>query len=131
MAVATRASAMPGATVASVTCCRLARPVKACMMPQTVPNRPTYGETEPTEARNDRLDSTSSISRWKLARMARRAPSSRVPVGDAPLAQLLVLAHAAGEDALHRACRLGVLGGRRKQVVQAGARPELALEGLR
>ena len=29
------------ATVASVTCCRLAKPVNACMMPQMVPNRPT------------------------------------------------------------------------------------------
>jgi hypothetical protein len=33
----------------------------------------------PTEPRKDRFDSTTSISRWKLARMARRAPSSRVP----------------------------------------------------
>ena len=69
---------MPGATVASVTCCSAPRPVKACMMPHTVPNRPTYGDTEPTEARKERLVSAASISRWKLARMARRAPSSRV-----------------------------------------------------
>ncbi|MNS98851.1 hypothetical protein D3C72_1332310 [compost metagenome] len=78
MAVATSASAMPGATVASVTCVRAARPVKACMIPQTVPKRPTYGDTEPTVARNDRFCSAASSSRWKLARMARRAPSSSV-----------------------------------------------------
>jgi hypothetical protein len=41
MAVATSASAMPGATVASVTCCRLDSPMNACMIPHTVPNRPT------------------------------------------------------------------------------------------
>ena len=70
---------MPGATVASVTCVMLARPTKACMMPHTVPNRPTYGDTEPTVARNDRLASIASSSRWKLARIARRAPSSSAP----------------------------------------------------
>ncbi len=53
--------------------------MNACMIPQTVPNRPTYGDTEPTEARNDRFDSMVSSSRWKLARMARRAPSSSAP----------------------------------------------------
>jgi hypothetical protein len=64
MAVATSASAMPGATVASVTDCRLASPVKACMMPHTVPNNPTYGDTEPTDARKERCVSTASSSRW-------------------------------------------------------------------
>jgi hypothetical protein len=34
---------------------------------------------EPTEARKASCDSAMSISRWKLARMARRAPSSKVP----------------------------------------------------
>jgi hypothetical protein len=38
------------------------------------------GETEPTEARKERLVSSASSSRWKLARMARRAPSSRAPL---------------------------------------------------
>ena len=40
-AVATNASAMPGATCAKVACCTLASARKAFMMPQTVPNRPT------------------------------------------------------------------------------------------
>src|SRR5690606_12335627 len=39
MAVAMSASAIPGATAASVACCMLDRPMKACMIPQTVPNR--------------------------------------------------------------------------------------------
>ena len=37
------------------------------------------GETDPTEARKDKLVSTASISRCKLARMARRALSITVP----------------------------------------------------
>ena len=41
IAVAMRASAMPGATCPSVACATLARPRKAFMMPQTVPNSPT------------------------------------------------------------------------------------------
>jgi hypothetical protein len=41
MAVATSASAMPGATLARVTYCRAPRPVNACMIPHTVPNSPT------------------------------------------------------------------------------------------
>ncbi len=41
-----------------------ARPRNAFMMPHTVPKRPTYGLTEPTEARKDRCDSSASISRW-------------------------------------------------------------------
>jgi hypothetical protein len=49
-------------------------------------------------------------------------------VAHVALAQLLVLAHARGEDAFHGAGELGVLRGRGKQLVQAGARPELALE---
>jgi hypothetical protein len=39
---------------ASVACCTLARPRKAFMMPHTVPSRPMYGDTEPTEARKFR-----------------------------------------------------------------------------
>ena len=53
MAVAISASAMPGATVASVACCTLPSPWKAVMMPHTVPNRPTYGLVEPMVASVD------------------------------------------------------------------------------
>jgi hypothetical protein len=74
------------------------------------------------------LDSTTSISRWKLARMARRAPSSSVPgsvmrrsrsfwYSRMPLAKMRSIG-----PAFLAFCTAGV------QVVQAGARPELALE---
>ena len=52
------------ATLASVACCSPDRPVNACMMPHTVPNRPTYGLTDPAEARKDKCASRASISRW-------------------------------------------------------------------
>ena len=64
MAVATSASAMPGATDASVACCTFDSPRKAFMMPHTVPNRPMYGLTEPADARKARFASIASISRW-------------------------------------------------------------------
>jgi len=40
IAVAIRASAMPGATLAMVACCAAPRDLNEFMMPQTVPNRP-------------------------------------------------------------------------------------------
>jgi hypothetical protein len=53
------------------------------MMPHTVPNRPTYGLTEPVDARNERCRSRKSISRWNVARIARRAPST-MSLGSVP-----------------------------------------------
>ena len=50
-AVASRASAMPGATTARLVLCCIAISSKAPLMPQTVPKRPTKGEIEPTVAR--------------------------------------------------------------------------------
>ena len=55
---------MPGATAASVAWCTFASPRNEFMIPQTVPNSPMYGLTEPAEARNARFDSSASISRW-------------------------------------------------------------------
>ena len=52
MAVATKASAMPGATIASVACFTWPKPMKAFRMPHTVPNKPTYGLVEPMVASN-------------------------------------------------------------------------------
>ncbi len=43
MAVASSASAMPGATTARLVVCACEMPIKEFMMPQTVPNRPTKG----------------------------------------------------------------------------------------
>jgi hypothetical protein len=55
---------MPGATAASVACLTFARPRNEFMIPHTVPKRPMYGLTEPADARNARLASSASISRW-------------------------------------------------------------------
>src|SRR6185437_12148903 len=50
-AVASSASAMPGATTARLVVCDSEIPMKAFMMPQTVPNRPTKGAVAPMVAR--------------------------------------------------------------------------------
>src|SRR3990170_8013199 len=61
-AVAISASAMPGATVASVALPVWAMPEKAFMIPQTVPNRPMKGVALPVVARKGRYVSMSAIS---------------------------------------------------------------------
>ena len=47
-AVASSASAIPGATTARFVVCDFDMPMKLFMMPHTVPNRPTKGEVAPT-----------------------------------------------------------------------------------
>src|SRR5262249_11698425 len=49
-AVASSASAIPGATTARFVVCALDMPMKLFMMPQTVPNRPTKGAVAPMVA---------------------------------------------------------------------------------
>src|SRR3954447_10698615 len=49
-AVASSASAMPGATTARLVVCDFEMPMKLFMMPQTVPNRPTNGAVAPIVA---------------------------------------------------------------------------------
>ena len=49
-AVASSASAMPGATTARLVVCDFEMPMKLFMMPQTVPNRPTKGAVAPMVA---------------------------------------------------------------------------------
>jgi hypothetical protein len=51
IAVASSASAMPGATTARFVVCDFEMPMKLFMMPQTVPKRPTKGEVAPIVAR--------------------------------------------------------------------------------
>src|SRR6266446_2273725 len=51
MAVASSASAMPGATTARFVVWALEMPMKLFMMPHTVPNRPTKGAVDPIMAR--------------------------------------------------------------------------------
>ncbi len=66
IAVANRASAMPGATTASDVVCWPAMARKLVMMPHTVPNRPTKGPAEPTVASTSRRRSSRAISRWMV-----------------------------------------------------------------
>ena len=49
-AVASSASAMPGATTARLVVCDFEIPIKLSMMPQTVPNSPTNGDVAPMVA---------------------------------------------------------------------------------
>src|ERR1700722_7122293 len=87
MAVVTSASETPGTTIASVACCTFPSELKAFMMPQTVPNRPTYGLVEPTVASVARLCSSRSISLSCATRIARRAPSSSMSAATPPCAR--------------------------------------------
>ena len=50
-AVASSASAIPGATTARLVFCEIAICSKLCLIPQTVPNRPMNGAVDPTVAR--------------------------------------------------------------------------------
>src|SRR5271156_2941291 len=52
IAVASSASAIPGATTARFVVCDFEIPMKLFMMPQTAPNRPTNGDVAPMEASN-------------------------------------------------------------------------------
>src|SRR6266478_3245887 len=61
-AVVTRASEMPGATARRLAEPAAPKPEKASMMPQTVPNRPMNGVTEPVVASQVMPFSTRRIS---------------------------------------------------------------------
>ena len=61
-AVATRASAIPGATVASETLFISAMAENECMIPHTVPNRPMKGAVLPVVAKSPNDDLSFSIS---------------------------------------------------------------------
>ena len=54
IAVATKASDIPGATALMVACVASDNPWKEVIMPHTVPRRPIYGLTEPTLAKKDK-----------------------------------------------------------------------------
>jgi len=55
-AVASSASAMPGATTARLVVCDFEMPMKLFIMPQTVPNRPTNGAVAPMVANSPMAD---------------------------------------------------------------------------
>ena len=63
IAVASSASAMPGATTASEVFFDAAIDWNEFMMPNTVPNRPMNGPAEAIVARTRRFDSSRSTSR--------------------------------------------------------------------
>src|SRR6478609_6514292 len=79
-AVASNASAMPGATTARLVVCAFEMPMKLSMMPQTVPNRPTKGAVEPIVARTPvpratlRLAACSMRSSCQAMRSLRPSP---------------------------------------------------------
>ena len=54
IAVAIKASDMPGATTAKDAWFTVAKPLKEFIIPHTVPNSPIYGLVEPTVARKDK-----------------------------------------------------------------------------
>ena len=70
MAVANNASAMPGATTASVVSWRAAIAENEFMMPHTVPNSPMNGAVAPTVARNPSWRSRPSVSRMMVTDIA-------------------------------------------------------------
>ncbi len=76
MAVASSASAIPGATMARLVVCDRLIPMKLFMMPQTVPNRATKGEMEPIVARRPSRQ-RSSVRRPPRCGRAARQPFLR------------------------------------------------------
>ncbi len=70
MAVASSASAMPGATTARLVDFEPAIAWNEVMMPTTVPNRPMKGADDPIEARKPRRPSSRSISRVSASSIA-------------------------------------------------------------
>src|ERR1035437_7022060 len=82
-AVASKASAMPGATTARLVVWDSEIPMKEFMMPQTVPNRPTNGAVAPVVARMPTPRETCRViaASTRSSRNATRSlnPSSMVP----------------------------------------------------
>ena len=74
IAVAINASAIPGATICKVACLAPLNAIKACIIPQTVPNKPIYGLTEATVAKNGTRLSSISTSRFIAKFIAREVP---------------------------------------------------------
>ena len=97
-------------------------------MPQTVPNRPTYGLVEPTVASVARL-AFQPVDLPQL-RDAHRAPHALEQFGGRHrlAAQARELAEAGLEDALHAERRLVARADRAIQLAEVAAGPERALE---
>src|ERR1700733_2988163 len=83
-AVASNASAMPGATTARLVVCDFEIPIKLFMMPQTVPNSPTNGDVAPMVASSPmpsriRRASARTISPKLEAARSLMPPSLEIP----------------------------------------------------
>ena len=99
IAVASSASAMPGATTARFVVCALEMPMKEFMMPHTVPNRPTKGEVAPMVAsrpmpKRTRRDSARTISAQLEAARSLMPASLEMPADS--LASCMQAASSAG-----------------------------------
>src|SRR4051794_29069653 len=81
IAVASSASAMPGATTARLVVCAFEIPIKLFMMPHTVPNNPTKGEVAPMVASNPM---PRRIRRASARRISAKLDAARslIPVSD-------------------------------------------------
>ena len=130
MAVATSASAMPGATIASVACCTLPSELKALMMPQTVPNRPTYG-TDRADRRQRREVVLEPLDLLQLRDAHRAARALQQQVG-ADAALLCAAARTRGSRTRRCSpCRWRCRATRSRGTArQVAARPEAVLEAL-
>src|SRR3990167_2371409 len=118
MAVANNASEMPGATTASdeLSCVPIWK--KLFMIPQTVPNSPTKGATEPVVARKLSLSASSSAS---SATRLSIAPAIRWPAPGRAFPFL--------EPGLcHARCRNGFAPAPAGQAVEILCLPEIVLE---
>ena len=122
-AVASSASAMPGATTARLVFCEMAICSKACLMPQTVPNSPMKADG----------GEEGQAGVQPLALLvdgdAHRAVDARLRPGDQPAVLTVAAApfqHAGGKDLLRCAFRLrpDLL----EQFVEGVARPEGPVE---
>ena len=113
--MANSASAMPGATTARPVFLASAMAVKLRMMPQTVPNRPTNGATEPTVARM----LSRSVEAIELGGDGRVHPRRE------PLAGAGAIDRAVGSSGATRPCR-------RTSTAAVGSRslPRAAVEGV-
>src|SRR5262252_1754682 len=89
-AVASSASAIPGATTARLVVCAFEMPMKLFMMPQTVPNRPTKGAVAPM------------VASTPVPRMMRRPHAASMRSSREPLRAFRGRAHT-GEHARRRA----------------------------
>src|ERR1700726_3220045 len=105
IAVASSASAMPGATTARLVVCDFEMPIKLFMMPHTVPNSPTNGDVAPMVASTPmpsriRRASARTISAKLEAARSLMPASLEIPADSLP-ARIADLLERSAQFALH------------------------------